>query len=374
MGKPPPWRRDDAKSLLSLVEMQHVDESWKDSFAANVKSRLPLRAHLEKRSEFDFLDELVDKCAVLLSGLGRCDVEEAEALAAHLVLDPAICMAIGGNGGPARVLHAICVDLDGPAMGLLVAVDATVAPAERASGAKMYPSVSAIDVTDALIDTTTAAGELELVNHVVEWTRDYPVPSHASRRRQGNVLFLGDLSGRCIGTLPGDWRDRLRDVSSALGYDSHAVGQGRRFSGSVAADTCVAIEFDPYSGTGPALEDGVPTEKVAPHTYSFEEVLERVCHAIVDASDHEGVDEGVGALPTLGAGARRYHRKVGKSRHFDKFDDGAETPCVHGEASFVPWRGDKCVKGFQRKYEDFEPSMLRHCKKYPNCGVYAVFS
>jgi hypothetical protein len=61
-----------------------------------------------------------------------------------------------------------------------------------------------------------------------------------------------------------------------------------------------------------------------------------------------------------------------RNAHFDLFDEGSVKPCLHGASSFVSWGGDKASKGMDRRYTNFEPSMLRHCKRFPNCNVYAV--
>jgi hypothetical protein len=78
------------------------------------------------------------------------------------------------------------------------------------------------------------------------------------------------------------------------------------------------------------------------------------------------------ALPELKPGEVVYHRKIADSRKFDHFDAGSAAPCKHGAASFTSWSGDKATKGMQRRYPNFEPSMLMHCKHFPNCGMYSV--
>jgi hypothetical protein len=76
----------------------------------------------------------------------------------------------------------------------------------------------------------------------------------------------------------------------------------------------------------------------------------------------------------LEPGEAVYHRKVGDSGgNYDRFHEGSPTPCSHGAASYRRFAGaDKAVKGMQRRYTNFSASMLYHCSKYPNCGVYCA--
>jgi len=69
-----------------------------------------------------------------------------------------------------------------------------------------------------------------------------------------------------------------------------------------------------------------------------------------------------------------YHRKIATSPKYDHFDAGSSQPCMHGASGFKPFTSaPKAVKGMERRYANFESSMLMHCGKYPNCGMYAVW-
>jgi len=76
----------------------------------------------------------------------------------------------------------------------------------------------------------------------------------------------------------------------------------------------------------------------------------------------------------LEPGEKVFHRKVGNNRKFDNFDAGSPKPCSHGVDSFERFHGDKSLKGMARRYGNFQKEWLRHCGKYPDCNVYAVFS
>lgn len=296
------------------------------------------------------------------------------ALLAAVLNGPTVSMRSQRNG-ELHVLQAVIVKPDASAevpLDLCILLRATVSPQTFLAGARVPASVIGANVTVTLCDLEDSQECLGLVRTLTQWSAEHPLPNESSRRGIETVAFLGDPSRLCVGDVPLDWRARLEDITKAFDRSTAIVGDGARFSGDLPANTTTAIVFDPYSGHAPRSPDGLILTEIDSRSLTYVELEAAVVGLIAEA-----VDNDIEPAPTqvaLTAGQRIYHRKVGNSRHYDKFDAGSDKPCLHGERAFVAWSGDKCIKGFRRRYSNFEPSMIRHCGKYPGCNVYAVFA
>lgn len=372
MGKPAPRRRENAGSLVAARDIVPLDQAWREGFIADASSNVPLRALLEKRSDFGFLDEVARRCDTFFADLTVSDPSGcAEAATALVVAEPAVCMYFRTPGNDVRVVHAVCGRTGGDdATDILLVVRARIVPTHFGETGRTIAAIHDLEVKIDVVDCNQPADMLALAEQVADWSAEHSVSKPQDLRGDGTVLLLGDLTALCIGATPADWREQFERLVLSFGLNPVLVGQGSKFSGSAPSDTILAVEFDPYGGTPPTLPARIVPVVVAPHTRTFASVKEHLCDLVLDAMER---DDEAGDV-VLRPGDRIFHRKIGSGRHFDSFNEGSAKACKHGESAFEPWSGDKCVKGFQRMYSNFEPPMLRHCKHYPNCGMYAVFA
>ncbi|WP_250286368.1 hypothetical protein [Frankia sp. CiP1_Cm_nod2] len=189
------------------------------------------------------------------------------------------------------------------------------------------------------------------------------------------VLLLGTPTSG-YRAVPADWEPRIRVTAAVVGLRllvAATPGEVRSQSLVNRADLGVVVtgraDWPPIvqqmqDAGCPVERFGVPGEKFD----SFHDAVRRHLVTVMWDAASATLKE----LPRIEAGHTVYHRKVASTRKFDHFDEGSPSPCKHGATMFVPWSGDKALKGMQRRYANFQPAMLLHCKHYPNCGVYAV--
>jgi hypothetical protein len=363
-----------ASDLLEVRDLAPVDSAFADEFQENTDSRTPVRVALQLTSDFSFVDSLVASTVAQLTDLaGAGDWEDlARGMVAIGLEDPAVRMQTSA-GSEIRVLQAVVLrgsEEQGLPLELSVCVRVNILPQHFQGKSRIPPTVTMASVDVTMRDTSSTSEVLQLVNDLIRWRSEFPVPVDRSVRGTTTVALLGDPTHLCIGDVPVDWRTRLGEILAAFDRRATIAGDGSRFSGDLPANTVMALVFDPYAGHEPRLPPDVDLTPLPTRELTFGDVELAICDALcllAESAEDEVIDA------ELIAGRTIFHRKIGSSRHFDRFDSGSPDPCKHGIGSFKPWSGDKCVKGFQRRYADFQPSMLQHCGKFPNCGVYAVF-
>lgn len=372
MTKVSPVSRRKVSDLLAVRDLANASATFIEDFAANGTSRFPLRVALESKSSFDFLDDVATTSLDALVSEGvAADVMLAQSLAATVAADPALCMTNRAGDGILRILQAVVVNpaRDDIPFDVCVALHVEIRPQGFEGPTRKPPTVLSSSVEVMLFDLEDEAELGRLAETVASWTAKYPAPPVGNRRNEPTVVLLGDLSACCTDSPPSDWREQLRRLIGSFGRTAMIVGKGGTFSSDIATDTELVVQFDPYGGRAPNLPPGLSVKDIQPRTLSFTQVKARLA---AELTRHP--EEAAPLIASLAPGQRIFHRKIGNSQKFDTFDEGSPTPCKHGADGFVVFRGPKSVKGFQRRYSNFTPEMLRHCSKYPNCGMYAVFA
>jgi hypothetical protein len=364
----------DAHDLLEVRDLGEIDNTFAADYI-ETESRVPLRFALERRSDIAFIDELERSASEQLNGLADGSAALGSAVAAAVLSVPSIRMLSRRSDGTAHVLQAVLVQppaSSGVSMALRVVLRAEVDPAGRGGGARVPPAVIRSSIEVELLELDNEHDLAMLVDVLLGWGEEHPVPADPRAHARDTVVFLGNPQALCSDPVPADWRQRLTRTAEAFGMNASIVGDGSKFSGDVPASTVQVVSFDPYGGHAPRVPGDVTTISVPARDRAWRDLEAAVCGVLsrIEPAEEETAPPKVELAP----GQKVYHRKVGASRKFDKFDAGSAEPCRHGEGAYIPWHGDKCIKGFQRRYVDFTPSMLRHCGRYPNCNVYAVFA
>lgn len=233
--------------------------------------------------------------------------------------------------------------------------------------------VERLEVNLDLCELTDDSDLVRLVREYLEWLDEFPTPARPTHSRTESVLFLGDA--RCLGDpeTPADWRDVLKRLARAFNVTAE-FQQDPKFNGSVGGNVRQMVRFEPYRGAPPESVSGpVPQcTDISVQEFSFSQIIDQVIITLMNWE--EEVEVTTSGPRKLEPGEKVFHRKIGNNRHYDNFDAGMAEPCKHGVTSFIPFDGPKSRKGMARRYFNFEPAWLYHCKKYPNCNVYAVFA
>lgn len=327
----------------------------------------PLRSTLQKRSPTDFLTDARD--ALTAEGM---TADAATHALVEAVNRPALAVRAPGRGDKVhRLLHAVVVRHDDGGA-LLVAAEIEVAQANP-------PHVTRCQMHAIPFDPDEPRDRADVADRLAQWWTQYalrqltPGPAGAPE----HLAWLGDPTRAGYRDVPADWRNQATATAAALGLTVRFV------LGSVEAPQAVlplAGVVLTVNGTDWApehsqrLTDAGALDVAAgtPGT-PFAELLATARQALVEAA--LDATKPAGQAPReLKAGETLYHRKVGDSRgHYDTFDAGSTTPCVHGANAYNRWNGaDKAYKGMARRYTNMQKNMLLHCKHYPNCGVYAA--
>lgn len=366
----------DAPTFLTTRDISDIDPEFVESWQGERTSRALLHAALQRHSDFTFVASLTVQLADALDAEGV-----NQALAARLVADVLAAPSFSvkkSDGELEHVRQAVIFGRDDSnelPLEMLVTLDSWILPRHTPEGERVPVAASvqrsSIEVT--ILDMEGDAQLGDVMRTYLGWLQEFPLPTRTARDLEFSVVFLGAPAGLGALDVPDQWRQQLTNLASAFGVDA-AFHHGPSFTGAVGDKVRQVIRFDPWKGEAPVTSEGVKLDAttIDVRHLPFDDVYQLVAVALAS----HVVEEEASAFERrdLNVGEELFHRKVGSNRRYDNFDVGATTPCKHGRASFVRWSGPKATKGMEHRYSNFVPEWLHHCKKYPNCGVYAVFN
>jgi hypothetical protein len=352
---------------LAPPALSPVDGEVSDVVLARRGSAAPLRLATQKRTDPRWLNQAHD----MLVGQGL-SAPFTTALLDQLVNKPGAAGRVRLPGGGDRVRQGVLATT--PDTAVFVELTATVSSGLPPEVVKVEAEAFPVEVDDdgriSAEDLGVVAAHLEMM--YVDLGLRGP-QEHADGPRE--ALLLGTPTSGYLGT-PVDWESRVRVTAAVVGLRlSVATTPGEVRSQSLVDRADLGVVVTGRNDWPPIIEQmeqaGSPVERVGLPGESFDSLHEAVRRHLVSVM-WNAASASRKELPELAAGRTVYHRKVANSRKFDHFDEGSQAPCKHGADAFVPWGGDKAVKGMQRRYANFRPGMLLHCGHYPNCGMYAV--
>lgn len=370
MARRPPKTSDDVRDYFVTHDLALIGDAAFVMQSAVADGSAPITHALAPQSDLGFIDDLTSQA--ISAGLERA---LAESLVASVLASPSLALRRSRNGN-GEFLQAKIFQRDdsrGDALSqsdIAVAVFATIAPrAEARGGPRTPPAVTFSQVDVAMVDASSTADLGEIGHQAMGWFRDYPAPPAPRRSRHPEFAVIGDPGVRGSVDVPDAWRDDVRALARVYGLDLKLELRSGRERLELSDNTVHAFVLDAaFAGRVP---EGITSTALDSRQMSWRKMLSEMAGKLALATEEE-------ELPVtsreLASGERVFHRKIGNSRHFDRFDSGSPDPCKHQVGSFVPWGGPKATKGMARRYSNFHPSMLRHCGKYPNCNVYAVFA
>lgn len=322
----------------------------------------PIRALLEQRSDRTFVDRVVDQ--LISSGLGT---DDAQAAAFVLLTQPTLSMREPA-GNDSRIVQAVLLEMQTAGEILALELKATISCAKP-------PEVKEVTVDVALVDPE--ADLAHLMNKLVSWRMAYSLPlgDRFAETQKSVWGWVGDGNRSGYVDVPRAWQSQVSAISSVL--RTHVLfastwAEARTKSMHMRADLILGLVgcVSKQEIAGDTADRKVIIQLVGVPGMSFDGASSEAFGVLVEWLSNN--DEDTVLARELKAGEIVYHRKRGRNAHFDLFDEGSVKPCLHGASSFVSWGGDKASKGMARRYTNFEPGMLRHCKRFPNCNVYAV--
>lgn len=332
------------------------------------RSTSPLRQLLERGSSTTYLTDLHQ--VLVAEGL-------AGPIATHTLTEvingPSLSLNVRREGHRCTdVLQAVLLQTT-PGEFLLAVVSATVSSAKPPAVERSAASVMAVDPdADAAEVAALAEG----------WWSEYglrsptPPPSSGTPTRFG---WLGDpMTSGGYQAVPAAWTARVKAMAAVLGMaslEARTPAQARAQSLHERLDVAFLVRgaggwADLHERLEAAavtvLTGGVPGTR-------FEDLL-TTARGLVVRHALDSTRPTTRGPRELHPGESVFHKKVGNSGgSYDHFDDGSPTPCVHGADAFIRFSGaDKALKGMQRIYADFDKSMLYHCNRFPNCGMYGA--
>lgn len=209
---------------------------------------------------------------------------------------------------------------------------------------------------------------VELVREVAGWHRELPNPDQAPATLAEPWALIGDPLRRGIPGAPQDWRAQMSAVASTLG--THA----RFAETSATARALNVMDLEnkyalPGACTIDDVRDHAPLVVLGDYGSSYESIEQQLIECLVDVIR---IDPRA-TRKTIAAGSTIYHRKINSGGGRDYFGNPLAGPCKHGSASYVRFHSaPQATKGMLALYDNFDESMLYHCKHYPKCNVYAV--
>lgn len=331
-------------------------------------SRSPVRALLEARSDLSFIEDVVTTLATSVSA--DSPVEMARSLAFAVLASPTVAARWTPPESAQRVLQSVVVSGHPDDFDAQVSLQLLSVPGKPGTFKVETAAMSYVDLSDV-------GDQGALVAQVEQWRADYPMPQLIAPQPLPlrDWAWLGDPTHLGILEVPADWKDQVQRLGAAYGVEPILVETAEQMEswnvlervehlvvvrGSKAAS---ALPSEGSDGAWEVSEWGYGGE-------TFASMIGQVRgHLLAEAVAANRPPE---ASRSLEGGEVVYHRKVGKSQKFDRFDAGSSEPCVHGAGAFKGWGGDKAIKGMGRRYYNFTPAMLIHCNRYPNCGMYGV--
>ncbi len=336
---------------------------------AETRSPAPLRQMLEKRSDTAFFGDLHKS----LVDDGLTAVAATHALAAVTNWPVLSVLRSLTELRRTELLQAVIVEPTGEDPGQLVVVTATLEPSKPPKTEKAAATVLPVDLKDES-DWVAVAVQVE------EWWLSYgpksvTIPPAGAPRTFG---LLGDPATSGYRNVPGGWTSRITAMAAVLGMTTfvaptpaHAKAQSlhQRLDVAFMVNGAVgwAEQCERLTAAGKkVLKGGQPGTSFNELLMAARDTLVPFAFAAARPIAH--------APRELLPGQCVYHRKIANSGGaYDSFGEGSTSPCKHGAGAFVRFSGtDKALKGMQRIYTNFEGSMLYHCRKFPNCGMYCA--
>ena len=372
MGKKPHRSLSDhARDYLTAQDLTGVHDAPAAVQAAIRTSGAPLLNALSVVSDIAFIDDIIGRLEA--QGL---EPDLAAAAAVHVVSNPSLALQRGDI--PLEVLQGVILQRERERSDLLADSDirivlrASLLPQVEQRGApRQPPRVESVDVEMDILDIANDDDFGDVGRQSLHYLREYPMPRRARRERDPVIIVAGtaDVPGNV--DVPATWRDDLGTIGSSFAVDLRLESQSTNAPVEVPRSAHVVV-LDPAAAQ--RVPDGLEGRMthLDPRELPWQVLLRRLIVTIMGVTD----DVEPPRSRVLAVGERVFHRKIRNSRKFDVFDDGADAPlCVHGIDSFDPWKkSPKAAKGMERRYRNFEAGMLRHCNKFPNCNVYAVFA
>lgn len=368
MGKDyKPLERLHLISLIAApVDVAESQRSASDLVLATSRSRAPLRALLQKRSDFAFLDQIAEE--IISQGFAT---QLAGPVVDALVNQPSL--AVRQNSGDATaVLHGVavrCGELGTVVILLRARVSGQLPPEAELQEIETFQ----VDCDDEGIvleqEAEAVCARLEQLQRDLQLKRAMHRPADAPERWG----ILGAASHR-VHDLPPDWQSRVESLGTVLGMETYFASTVETARAQALHERLdVAIVLDDGQDWSRFRElreaEGLDTLDVAAGS-CFDDLIAGIRTSAV-AYVREVLTPQRTGKTELRPGDTVYHRKISpQPRKYDRFSEPVKS-CSHGDV--VPWRSaDKAVKGMQRIYSNFQPSMLHHCSRYPDCGVYVV--
>ena len=368
--KPSPSISEHIRSYLVAVDPTPAEDATAAIADVVKTAKAPILNALSSTSEFTFVDQIVAE--LLQLGL---DQDVAVVAAVTVLTAPTLSLRHARNAN--SLLQAVTLHRDEQRIDELrtndlnVIVRATVqGQVERPGMPRQPPSVVSFTVDADFVDLENDDDLGTLGYQLLQHIREYPVLPRRRRHRDPSVTIVGspNLPGNI--DVPESWRKDLQVIAAAFATDLHLDTRGTNDIVDSRETTVHGFVLDPSAKQ--RLPVATASTVLDSRIHHWATLMGTLIATLATALDEE-------AAPSrnrpLEPGEHVFHRKVRNSRKFDVFDDGADTPCSHGAAGFVPWTNSpKAAKGMARRYDNFDVSMLRHCNKYPNCGVYGVFA
>lgn len=364
-----------APSFLRLHELPSSPQDALDAWTSSRRSTVELRAALEMKSDFSFVEDLVSSAETALAAEGL-DPAFARSAVAELLCDPSLALSSSVNG-VSDIAHAVLIRSDetsGFPFDVLLSVRVTVLKRHVPDGeTAVVPSeVTGHAVTCFMFEMEGGAQLGELMSHYVELVRDIG-PKRSKRTFPHTVVILGDLLDLATDGAPQHWKDDLILLADAFDA-SVTFGKGAKVPDGAPKKLMRLFTLDPYAGKLPTdaeTKEEIEHVSIDSRNQDYVAVFHQMAAELHSYTPDEDSDPF--APRELLPGQNVYHRKVGNSGGgYDNFNKGSKEPCSHGKGFKRYFNSDQAVKGFERRYTNFEPGWMYHCA-HGGCGVYAVF-
>ena len=296
------------------------------------RSDSPARSSVEARSDVEFVDALVGR--FVADGL---DEDLATSAALQLLTHPTVAARRREPDGASTLVQSAVLSLDDGSGHLQVTC------CLRSISGKP-PSLLLLSADVNYVDAANEGDMLELVRAVEGWAIDFPMPSvsHPDPLPIPIWAWVGDPRNLGLQEIPPDWRERLRATGAIYGRPpliAETEAQARQYKIAERADFVVTLPMAKW--LAPILQSvtDIETHTLPADLQTFEALLVHVRTVLLGRAL-------AGSRPSpperpLKSGEVIYHRKVGSSKKFDSFDEGATDPCSHGADGFIPWGGVK---------------------------------
>lgn len=364
-----------AHTFLTLHELPSSPQGVLDAWVAERRPTTLLRDALEIRSDYAFLDEIIQRASEALEAEGL-DRDDAGAAVAEVLTAPSLAISAGSKDHT-DVAQAVIIRRDdeaGRPVELLVSLRAKVRKRHHNAGGVATPAaLSDFTISCRILDMDGDGEVGGLMAHYIDLVRGLG-PNRSKRTFPHTVLVLGDLLDLATVDAPKTWKDDINLLAEA--FDARVIfDKGTNLPKGVPKKLMRVFTLDPYAGKVPMGDDGKATDvvEVNARTQTFSQVFQQLTASL--RSYEAPLESGPRAPRDLKPGEERYHRKVGDSGGgYDNFDDGSDAPiCSHGKGYKRYHNSDQATKGFARRYPNFDLSWMYHCTG-KNCNVYAVFA